>query len=115
VGDLSKSYWSGIVKHASERNLEFSIDMKYAWKLFKKQKGKCALSGVDILIDRSWSQNTYMGKSINTASLDRIDSSKGYIKGNIQWVHKIVNKMKSNLLESDFIDWCSKISEYRKI
>lgn len=113
VGDLGKTYWSKIVKHASERNLEFSIDMKYAWKLFQKQKGKCALSGVDILIDRSWSQNTYMGKSINTASLDRIDSSKGYIKGNVQWVHKTINKMKSNLLESDFINWCSKICEYR--
>lgn len=115
VGDLSKSYWNGIVKHALRRNLELSIDMKYAWKLFEKQKGKCALSGVDILIDHSWKRNTHMGKGINTASLDRIDSSKGYVKGNIQWVHKAVNKMKSNLLEFDFINWCTKISEYRKI
>jgi hypothetical protein len=104
VGNLSKTYWTGIVRHASERSLEFSISMEYTWKLFQKQKSKCTLSGVDIFLDRSWSQNARMGKSINTASLDRIDSSKGYIKGNVQWVHKAINKMKSNLLESDFID-----------
>lgn len=113
VGSLSKTYWSRIVKHASERNLEFSIGMEYAWKLFQKQKCKCALSSVDIVMDRSWSQNTYMGNSVNTASLDRIDSSKGYVKGNVQWVHKTINKMKSNLLESDFINWCSRVSECR--
>jgi hypothetical protein len=113
VGDLGKNYWSRIVKHASERNLDFSISMEYAWNLFQKQKGKCALSGVDMLLDPSWGKNTKMGQSKHTASLDRIDSSKGYIEGNVQWVHKAVNKMKSNLLESDFIFWCTKISKYR--
>ena len=113
VGNLSKSHWSTIVKHATERNLEFSIDMEYAWKLFQKQKSKCALSGVDIVLDRNWYRKIKSRSVNNTASLDRVDSSKGYIKGNVQWVHKAVNKMKSNLLESDFINWCSKISNYR--
>jgi len=113
VGDLSKSHWSSIVKHASERKLEFSISIEYVWKLFQKQKGKCALSGADIVIHREWYNKVKLGSVNNTASLDRIDSSRGYVKGNVQWVHKAVNKMKSNLLESDFIDWCSKICEYR--
>lgn len=41
-----------------------------------------------------------------TASLDRIDSDQGYILGNIQWVHKIVNIMKQDTVQSEFIGWC---------
>ena len=37
-----------------------------------------------------------------TASLDRIDSSKGYTEDNIQWVHKDVNQMKMDLPEQRF-------------
>lgn len=46
-------------------------------------------------------------------SLDRIDSSKGYIPGNIQWVHKDVNSLKSNFDEEESIKWCTMIAEYR--
>jgi len=69
--------------------------------LFQKQNGKCALSGVEIsLLKKS---------GVSTASLDRVDSSKGYIKGNVQWVHKDVNFMKYNFDESYFLDMCKKV------
>ena len=41
-----------------------------------------------------------------TASLDRIDSNKGYVTDNIQWVHKDINYMKSDLDEQQFIHYC---------
>ena len=41
-----------------------------------------------------------------TASLDRIDSSKGYTKSNIQWVHKDINKMKSDFSMLRFLELC---------
>jgi hypothetical protein len=113
VGDLGKTYWSRIIKHAAERNIEFSISMEYAWELFESQKRKCALSGVEIKIDRSWTASHNKRLEVQTASLDRIDSTLGYIEGNVQWVHKTLNKMKSDLLESDFIDWCSKVALYK--
>ena len=63
-------------------------------------------------------QLTYLAKNtkewiqrINTASLDRINSKKGYVEGNIQWVHKDINMMKHCLETSDFIKWCEKINE----
>lgn len=46
-----------------------------------------------------------------TASLDRIDSSRGYEIDNIQWVHKDVNKMKMGLSQNEFIDICKIISK----
>ena len=46
-----------------------------------------------------------------TASLDRIDSNKGYTIDNVQWVHKDINKMKMDLEEDVFIDNCKLIIE----
>ena len=45
-----------------------------------------------------------------TASLDRIDSSKGYILGNIQLVHRDVNRIKSDFEQDYFIKICKLIS-----
>jgi hypothetical protein len=44
-----------------------------------------------------------------SASLDRIDSSKGYVKGNVQWTHKTVNIMKQAMSDEELIDWCKVI------
>ena len=46
-----------------------------------------------------------------TASLDRIDSTKGYIDGNIQWVHKRINTMKMDMSQKDFIDFCKQVAQ----
>ena len=46
-----------------------------------------------------------------TASLDRIDSSKGYVKGNVQWVHKDINKMKTDFEQSIFIKLCKSVAD----
>jgi hypothetical protein len=41
-----------------------------------------------------------------TASLDRIDSSKGYTIENVQWVHAIINNMKWDMPQSEFLSFC---------
>jgi hypothetical protein len=51
---------------------------------------------------------------ITSASLDRIDSSKGYIKGNIQWVSRAVNYMKNDMSENDLLRIFDLIVENRK-
>lgn len=112
-GDLSKSYWNTIVKGAIRRNIEFSIDIFYGWELFQKQNGICALSGNKIVLDRSISQ-TYRKihlPKIQTASLDRINSTLGYVQGNVQWIHMDVNRMKMNLDENKFIQLCKDIAK----
>lgn len=47
--------------------------------------------------------------NIMRASLDRIDSSKGYIKGNVQWTTIDANIAKQDMKESDFIELCQKV------
>jgi hypothetical protein len=48
------------------------------------------------------------------ASLDRIDSSKGYIDGNVQWVHKEVNEMKMQATQNEFIEYCNLVAEFNR-
>lgn len=89
--DISKNVWSVIQRTAKERNLEFDISIEYGWKLFIKQEKRCALTGLPIKFN-----TTYKNQIDRTASLDRIDSTIGYIEGNVQWVHKLINYFKGN-------------------
>ena len=106
---LSGSYWHRIKQGAEARNLELSISMKYTYEILLKQNHKCALSGIDICLCDSDIQKRADLKS-QTASLDRIDSSKGYIEGNVQWVHKDINRIKMNLGDDYFIKLCKMVA-----
>jgi len=103
VGDLSGTYFDSIRLGAKSRNLEFNISKDYLWNLFLKQKRKCILSGIDLVMPVS-------KKIKGNASVDRIDSSIGYIDGNIQWIHKDINKMKMAIPQNRFVDLCKLIA-----
>ena len=90
IGCISRTKFGTYKFGALRRNLEFSITIEDAANVWT---WKCALSGIGI-------DETSM-------SLDRIDSSKGYIVGNIQWVHKDINYMKQEYSQEVFIHWCS--------
>ena len=47
-----------------------------------------------------------------TASLDRIDSSRGYVIDNIQWVHKDINWLKNDWSQKEFIELCSRVANH---
>lgn len=104
--DISGDYWCKLKKGAVNRSLQFEVSIEYAWKLFLDQNKKCALTGWDITLGKWGTQ---------TASIDRKNSSKGYTADNIQWLHKDINKMKSNLAESYFIEICKTIVERSKL
>ncbi len=106
--ELSGRYWGTVQRRAKVHNKEFSITKEYAYDLYLKQNRKCKLSGVDITLTAS--QNN-KDENFNTASLDRIDSSKGYVEGNVQWLHKKVNTMKWDLSQNEFIQFCKLIVE----
>jgi hypothetical protein len=101
--DVSKTYFKQMKQGAVSRNLQFDITMKDVWDQYIRQNKKCMFSGVDIQFSKSYNNG-------QTASVDRIDSSKGYTKDNIQIVHKLVNRMKQDLSDQDFIYWCKLIA-----
>lgn len=111
--DIIKStLWNHYIEGAKRRNFEFSITKEYAYELFIKQKGKCALSGVYISFSTSQGSKS---RALTTASLDRIDSKRGYTKDNVQWVHKKINRIKNNMPNQEFIDWCILIGKWNDL
>jgi hypothetical protein len=66
---------------------------EYLKWLYKEQGGKCALSGQEMTFERYCE---------NVVSVDRIDSSRGYVKGNIHLTTWWANKMKMDLTLDDF-------------
>jgi hypothetical protein len=107
VGELSGTHYSSIRSNGSKRGFEFSVSKDFLWNLFLNQNKKCAISGVELIMSISKSKE-------KTASLDRIDSSKGYLEDNVQWVHKDINKMKLNHSLDKFINWCIVVADFQK-
>lgn len=114
---ICSKIWYKVKRGASPRGILVDLGEELEAKeflynlLYEKQKCVCALSGLSIGI-----ANTIDGDrhGETTASLDRIDSSKGYTKDNVQWVHKWLNMMKCNLSEKQFIELCGAVVRYKK-
>lgn len=107
-GDISMSLWTHIKESAKKRNIFFNITIKECWNLFLNQNRKCNISNIELYFPLTY-ENRLKGEF--TASLDRIDSSKGYTIDNIQWVHKDINKMKLDYSQEYFISLCNLIAQ----
>lgn len=103
-GEIPAVHLTSIKQNATKRNLEFNVTGEYLWELFLKQEKKCAISNIELVFTPH--RNSHKFRYLTTASLDRIDSSKGYVIGNVRWVHKDINKMLSNYGDTKFIDYC---------
>lgn len=112
IGDISGDKLYCIQNGASKRNIPFEITKEYIWELFIKQNKKCALSGVDIDFGIQIGPEDKQEQA--TASLDRIDNSKGYIIGNVWWVHRDINWMKNTFKLNHFIKLCNLVSSHTK-
>jgi len=105
--EIPLTYWSRVEAQARQRGLSVGISIEDAWNIFLIQRRKCYYTGEDLKFGKR--------KEEQTASLDRVDSKKGYELGNIVWCHKDVNRMKSNLTESRFRELCNKIVNLPKV
>lgn len=110
-GEIHGKWFHHCMRGAVKRNLQFSITIEEVWALYLKQNKKCALTGRDI-----WFAKTSRGfqRGETTVSIDRIDSTLGYISSNIQLLHKDVNLAKQSLSVEDFIKLCSEVANYKQ-
>jgi len=101
------SSWASWRLGAERRKIDFLVTIEEAWDIYVKQNGKCALTGITLKFRKGENR-------IQTASLDRIDSSKHYTIDNIQWVHKEINRMKGCLPEDKFLEFCKNVVTWNK-
>lgn len=107
-GGISKSYFSSIEYGAKERGLDFLITIEDIWAMFLKQGGKCALSGIELTFPKTRRDLEY------NASLDRVDSSKGYSIDNIQWVDRKINFAKQQMSNDEFVELCNLVCIWKE-
>jgi hypothetical protein len=105
--ELTNTYWGSVLKSAKDRSLEISVSKDEAYSLFLKQNRICALTGLPISLPE-----TTVARTACTASLDRIDSTQGYVINNIQWIHKDINRMKWKHSEDYFVYMCSLVVKH---
>lgn len=98
-GEIPKRYWSSLVNNADQRGILFELAPADVDTIWKAQAGRCKLSGLPISFEE------------NSASLDRVDNSQGYVKGNVQWLHKHINKMKGTFNTEVFVELCKNVAE----
>jgi hypothetical protein len=105
--DIPGKYWKRILRGANLRNIPVEVTIEDIWEVYSQQNKKCALSNLDISFGRENNLEKYTENC--TASLDRIDNTKGYIKNNIQWVHKDINMIKKHYEQDYFLYLCKLI------
>lgn len=89
----------------SRNRYEVLITVDDLEDLYTNQNGLCVYSKLPL---------TLQPHQLTTISLDRIDSSKGYINGNIQLVGTAINKMKLNYSGTQFIQLCCCVAQNYK-
>lgn len=87
------------------RELDLTIEqLKIVWN---SQSGICPYTGWVLEIPKSTEC-----KKPNTASLDRIDSSKGYVFDNVQFVSVMANYAKSDFSHEEMKRFCQAIKHH---
>jgi hypothetical protein len=102
-------YWQNL-KRSNERRknpFDFNISIEDAERLFISQDGKCSITKLPLSFGR-------IGSNDMTASLDRINNSLGYFIDNVQWVHKVINRMKGSMEDELFIKFCKEVVNGQK-
>lgn len=105
-GEISLTHFNQMKISAGKRGHLFDVTIEYLWDVFLKQNRKCSYTGLELTFPK-----TRKSVKVSTSSLDRIDSSKGYVEGNVQWVHKDINRMKQDFSNDYFIEMCNLVSK----
>jgi len=97
-----------VKSRSKSKNRECDIDLQYLKEVWEKQEGKCPYLKRKLVLPLTDQSHNKSNPNL-IASLDRIDSSKGYIKGNVQFISTTLNFAKNKYDEKvllNLIEMC---------
>lgn len=116
IADNRKDKYTGIREHLrrvknryKESGKEYDITLDDLLEQWEKQNHICPYIGVELFHPTTKNKKNYT--LLRLASLDRIDSCKGYVKGNIQFVSAMANLAKNNLSHNEMVEFCMLIAK----
>lgn len=101
---VSGDFFDRVRRNALKRGIYFDLSLEYLDNLLEQQNFKCIYTGAPL---DAKTRKSY------TASLDRIDSREGYVKGNVQFTLISVNYAKHSSSDEAFLQLVSDIYHYR--
>lgn len=99
-------------RRAKQYGRECSLSLEDLRELWESQQGICPYTGWEMRLPQTATQYNRDAKQRDPkrASLDRIDSSKGYIQGNVQFVCHMANVAKNEYTHEQMIEFCRAIA-----
>ena len=112
---LSQVYRSA--KYRSKKNkIPFDLSLDEWCEIYHNQNGLCALSGLKMTHQRQTEgivRRAFSGESnhrfLYNISPDQIEPSKGYTRGNLQFVCTMINTMKMSMSTNQFLEFCKMV------
>lgn len=93
---------------ASKKGQKFDLTEPYLTSMYREQRGRCAVSQLEMETDP-----VKIGvRKPFSASVDRIDNSKGYEKDNVRLVCLIVNIARSDFGDHALFKMCEAIAAF---
>ena len=97
-----------------DRSQEINVSLDYVYEVGASQDFYCALTGEELEFTRGGQMWLGQWCNPNSCTIDRIDSSKGYVEDNIQLITWKANCIKRNLDNNEFIEFCKDVAYYNK-
>ena len=102
--------YHGSKRRAREKGLEHSITVDYLYTIIPE---KCPYLDIEINWQSSAGTGIKTGPRYNGPSIDRIDSSKGYVEGNVLIVSFRANSIKNNANETELIKMGRRLAQLK--
>lgn len=93
---------------------QVNVDLDYVYEIGAHQDFFCALTGDELEFSRGGSKWLNQWCNPYSCTIDRIDSTKGYVKGNIQLVSWRANCYKQHSPNDEFIEFCKDVAYWHK-
>lgn len=98
------------VRYREVKKGKSDLTLKYLKYLWGRQKGICPFTGWELILPLS--TVGWVEKSIQNASLDRIDCSKGYVKRNVRFVSVMANMARGTFEDVDLKEFCAAVARH---
>tara|TARA_R110000822_G_C15118878_1_gene473770 strand:+ start:135 stop:671 length:537 start_codon:yes stop_codon:yes gene_type:complete len=87
-----------------------NLDLHYLKDLWDEQQGICPLTGWNMILPKSSTRGFNSSKSPKNTSLDRVDNSLGYIKGNVRYVSVMANYCRNTFTDQEVKTFCEAVT-----
>jgi hypothetical protein len=96
-----------------KKNSSIDFDIEYLKEVWDSQDGICPFAGVKMSL-RTMKDSLKSRVTPYSASVDRIDNSVGYVRGNIRFVCHMANIARNKYSDEQVIEFCRLVASHQE-